>query len=49
MIDIGKLTQDETAELFKQCLIMLPWEVVLGILGEELTMEQKDEILETNP
>lgn len=43
-IDIGKLSQDETAELLKDCITALPEEVLFETLEKSLTKDQKEEL-----
>jgi hypothetical protein len=44
VIDFGKLTEQETEELLKQCISYLRWEVLSGVLTVALTEEQKEDL-----
>lgn len=44
-IDIGKLSQEEAAELCKEIItVALPEEMLFAVLEEALTTEQKEEL-----
>ena len=43
-IDIGKLTTEQTEELLRDVIRMLPQENLFSILNAELTTEQKEEL-----
>jgi hypothetical protein len=44
MIDLGKLTEEETAELLKRCAGYLSEEALFRALEDVLSKEQKDEL-----
>jgi hypothetical protein len=46
MIDLGQLTEEETAELFKKCAGYLSEEALFRALEDVLSKEQKDELSE---
>jgi hypothetical protein len=41
---VGRLTQEETAAVLRECMRALPWEMLAPVLSEELTLEQLDEL-----
>ena len=43
-MDIGKLTQEQTADLLQQCINALPWALIADTLNQALTTEQKEEL-----
>jgi len=46
MLDVGKLSQEETRELLKQCAETLPEDMLFEVLREVLSAEQKGELSE---
>jgi len=44
MIDIGRLTAEETAELMQKCIAALTEEDLFRVLEEGLTQGQKEEL-----
>lgn len=42
---VAKLTQDQTVECLKECIQMLPDDVMLEALNETLTMDQVNELV----
>jgi hypothetical protein len=44
MIDIGKLTTEQTADLLRQVINVLPEETLFQVLNEALSTEQKEEL-----
>lgn len=46
-IDIGKLSQEETAELLRESIAALPDDLLLETLGYSLTKDQIEALYET--
>ena len=44
MIDIGKLSTEQTADLLRQVIDALPQETLFLVLNESLSTEQKEEL-----
>lgn len=44
MIDIGKLSTEQTSDLLRQVIDALPEETLFRILNESLSTEQKEEL-----
>jgi hypothetical protein len=47
MIDLMKLTTEETAQLVKEAIALLPDEQLFAVLTDSLTTEQKEELGES--
>jgi Ca2+-binding EF-hand superfamily protein len=45
-IDIGNLTTKETKQMMQQCIDYLTLEQLIEVLNENLSQDQKDEIIE---
>lgn len=43
-IDVGRLTQEESTDLLKRLIEVLPEEALFATLNESLTTEQKEEL-----
>lgn len=41
---VGRMTQEETAEVFRAAFQALAWEMALQILSENMTLAQFDEL-----
>jgi hypothetical protein len=48
-VDVGRMTQDECADLLPEIIDALPEDVLLRILSDKLTPAQIDELTEALP
>lgn len=43
---VGRLTQEETADVLRECIRALSWEIAVQAISDELTLEQAEEVVE---